>query len=92
MKLPFTSVSLLPGDIAFVDRNYECLNDRITTTDGTLVRRKTFRDEVIERDGHACVVTQEGEDVCDAAHLIPHSKGDEVRYVPVVSSYYTIII
>jgi hypothetical protein len=42
-------------------------------------RRARFRTDVMERDGNACVVTRvEG---CDAAHLIPHSKGDEVRFV-----------
>ncbi|KAH9983216.1 hypothetical protein BJV74DRAFT_894942 [Russula compacta] len=59
---------------AFVD--YEGLNDRITTTEGT-ARRRDFRDDVARRDGPACVVTQVGEVACDVAHLIPHSKGDE---------------
>ena len=76
------SVSTSPGRCAFVD--YEGLNDRITTTEGT-ARRSDFRNNVIRRDGHACVITKEGEKDCDAAHLIPHSKGDAVRFV--VSSY-----
>ena len=76
------SVSTSPGRCVFVD--YEGLNDRLTTTEAT-TRRADFRDDVIRRDGRACVVTQEGEDHCDAAHLIPHSKGDEVRFV--VSSH-----
>jgi hypothetical protein len=75
-------VSTSPGPCAFVD--YEGLNDRITTSDGTS-HRIDFRSDVIRRDGHACVVTQVEKDDCDAAHLIPHSKGDEVRFV--VSSY-----
>src|SRR6267154_4352639 len=65
------SVSTSPGRCAFVD--YEALNERITTTEGT-ERRGIFRGNVIRRDGRACVVTQEGEGTCDAAHLIPHSK------------------
>ena len=76
------SVSTSPGDCAFVD--HEGLNDRSTTTEGTS-RRAHLRDDVIKRDGPACVITQAGEKHCDAAHLIPHSKGDKVRFV--VSSY-----
>jgi hypothetical protein len=76
------SVSTSPGPCAFVD--YEGLNDRTSTTEGT-TRRQVFRDDVIRRDGPACVVTQVGADDCVAAHLIPHSKGDGVRSV--VSSY-----
>jgi hypothetical protein len=76
------SVSTSPGSSAFVD--HESLNDRITTTEGT-IRRGNFRDDVVRRDGCACVVTEEGEYDCEAAHLIPQSKGDEVRFV--VSSY-----
>ena len=82
MRLLFTVSRLSPGRCAFVD--YECLNDRITTTEGTACRRD-FRDDVVRRDGPACVFTQVEEGACDAAHLIPHSKGDEVRFV--VSSY-----
>ncbi|KAI0245803.1 hypothetical protein BJV78DRAFT_1277371 [Lactifluus subvellereus] len=48
----------------FVD--YEGLNDQITTTK-----------EVIQRDGLFCVITQQSGEHCDAAHLIPWSKGDE---------------
>ena len=76
------SVSAFPGRCAFVD--YEGLNDRITTTEGA-PRSGDFRDEIIKRDGPTCVITQVEKDDCDAAHLIPHSKGDEVRFV--VSSY-----
>jgi hypothetical protein len=76
------SVSISPGRCAFVD--YEALNDRITTTEGT-TRRSDFRAAVVRRDGPACVVTQVEGSRCDTAHLIPHSKGDEVRFV--VSSY-----
>ena len=72
------SVSRLsPGVIAFVD--YEGLNDRVTTSDGTS-RRRDLREDVIRRDGLACVVTHEEEGICDAVHLIPHSKGDDVRF------------
>jgi hypothetical protein len=76
------SVSTSPGHCAFVD--YEALNDRITTSEGT-IRRQGFREDIIRRDGPACVITGVEKDDCDAAHLIPHSKGDEVRFV--ASSY-----
>jgi hypothetical protein len=44
-----------------------------------------FRSNVMQRDGPSCVVTQVAKDYCDVAHLIPWSKGDEVRFV--ISSY-----
>jgi hypothetical protein len=78
------SVSTSPGPCAFVDR--EGLDDRKTTTEGGGTgRRANFRDDVIRRDGRACIVTRVGGNDCDAAHLIPHSKGEGVRFV--VSSY-----
>jgi hypothetical protein len=76
------SVLTSPGDCAFVD--HLGLNDRITTTGGS-TRRGDFRDDVVRRDGPACVVTEVEKEDCVAAHLIPHSKGDAVRFV--VSSY-----
>lgn len=76
------SVSTSPEGFAFVD--HEGLNNRLTSTEQTTCRYN-FRGDVIQRDGHVCVVTQEAEEDCDAAHLIPHSKGDEVRLV--VSSF-----
>ena len=81
MRLLF-SVSTSPGGCAFVD--YEVLNDRITTTEGTVCGRD-FRDNVIRQDGPACVVKGAEKDNCDMAHLIPHSIGDEVKFV--VSPY-----
>ena len=76
------SVSTSPGSFAFID--CEALNDRITSTEGS-TSDGGFRSNVIRRDGPACVVTGTEAYHCDAAHLIPHSKGDEVRFV--VSSY-----
>ena len=72
------SVSTSPEGFAFVD--HEGLNHRLTSTEQTTCCYN-FRGDVIQRDGHVCVVTQEAEEDCDAAHLIPHSKGDEVRLV-----------
>jgi hypothetical protein len=76
------SVSTSPGDCVFVDS--EGLNARETSTAQT-PHRNRFRRHIVERDGPACVVTKVSEDGCDAAHLIPHSKGDAVRSL--VSSY-----
>ncbi|KAH8988298.1 hypothetical protein EDB86DRAFT_2051219 [Lactarius hatsudake] len=58
----------------FVD--YECLNDSMTSTDQTS-RRDNFRRKILARDGSFCVVTRDVEGSCDAAHIIPRSKGDE---------------
>ena len=76
------SVSTSPGDCVLVD--HEGLNDELTSTVLTQ-RRSNFRDDVIRRVGRACVVTQVAGLHCDAVHLIPRSKGDEVRFV--ASSY-----
>src|SRR5258708_26629263 len=72
------SVSTSPEDCAFID--HEGLNEQLTSTEQT-PRRHDFRGDVIRRDGHACVVTREAEEHCDAVHLIPRSKSDEVRFV-----------
>jgi len=63
---------------AFIDS--EGLNDRMTATVGTAGLHR-FKDNIIQRDGPACVVSQVRKEVCDAVHLIPRSKGDEVRFV-----------
>lgn len=52
-------------------------NTRIVTSSRTSVRRDKFRDDVEQRDGR-CVVTGGPSYLCDAAHLLPHSKGDTV--------------
>ncbi|KAH9042306.1 hypothetical protein EDB84DRAFT_1436459 [Lactarius hengduanensis] len=65
------------GICIFVD--YNCLVERATTTDGT-PRRHNFRDEVIKRDGESCIITGESADICDAAHILPRCKTDEVVF------------
>ena len=78
------SASTSPEDCAFVDP--EGLNDKTTSTSSRWTQcSDDFRRDVIRRDGHACVVTNEAERHCDAAHLIPRSKGNEVRLV--INSY-----
>ncbi|KAG5640052.1 hypothetical protein DXG03_001515 [Asterophora parasitica] len=58
---------------AFIDP--EGWNDKITSSALT-DRRRTFREDIIQRDGPACIVTAAAGGECDAAHLIPKSKGD----------------
>ena len=76
-----TTVPISPGSCIFVD--YEGLNDQITSTDLT-PRRSDFRNEVIKRDGLFCVITRLRAGHCDAAHLIPRSKADEVMFMIVL--------
>jgi len=59
-------------------------NDRITGSSGSSgsvlsESRVNFCDGVRGRDGH-CVVTEIHYLLCDAAHILPHSKGDEVSF------------
>ena len=53
------------------------MNDRITSFVLT-TRSSRFRRNVMARDGPVCVFTGSHADDCDAAHLLPKSKGDEV--------------
>jgi len=52
------------------------LIDHITSSSLTQ-RRSTFRNDVSLRDAGCCVITQNYASLCDAAHIIPHCKGDE---------------
>ncbi|KAN0092517.1 hypothetical protein V8E55_003301 [Tylopilus felleus] len=49
---------------------------RTTITSSDPTTRVDLRSQVIERDG-TCVLTRFHSPFCDAAHLLPHSKGDE---------------
>jgi hypothetical protein len=62
----------------FIDHNG--LNERVTSTAKT-PHATDFRKRIVNRD-RSCIVTGETADVCDAAHLIPHSKGDAVGSLP----------
>jgi hypothetical protein len=66
-----------PDGCIFVD--HQALNDRITST-SVPCHHPNFRDEVVARDG-SCIITRRVATYCDAAHLIPHSKGDEVMFM-----------
>ena len=50
----------------------------ITSSDATS-RMADLHSDVVERDG-VCVLTGLEEGYCDAVHLLPPSKGDEVCY------------
>ncbi len=50
---------------------------RTMTSSRTSTARDNFHGDVEGRDG-SCVVTGDPGEVCDAAHLLPHSKGDTV--------------
>jgi len=50
---------------------------RTVTSSGTSSRRDGFRDDVEDRDG-SCVVTGVTGLLCQASHLLPHSKGSTV--------------
>jgi hypothetical protein len=63
------------GDYQIIDPNG--LNDRFTSSEQT-IRSSRFRIDVEERDGPVCVFTGTNGIICDAAHLLPKSKGDEV--------------
>ncbi|KAI0291825.1 hypothetical protein BC826DRAFT_911990 [Russula brevipes] len=52
------------------------VDDRITSSALT-ERGPRFRSAVALRDGNCCVITTRDVSYCDAAHIIPHSKGDE---------------
>ncbi|KAH9051000.1 hypothetical protein EDB83DRAFT_2226619, partial [Lactarius deliciosus] len=62
------------GDFIFVDLHG--LNDQKTSTTEQTKCSSDFRMKVMARD-KSCVITQEPLDDCDAAHLIPQSKGDD---------------
>lgn len=51
--------------------------ERVTSS-ASSTRRFEFADEVAERDGSVCVLTGFGKEICDAVHLVAHSKGDKV--------------
>ena len=71
-----TAIAVSQEDLVFVD--LKGLNERVTTSSATTARRsRRFREQIVERDG-SCVITGEAAEHCDAAHLIPRGKGNEV--------------
>jgi len=60
-------------------------NERIATSTGGSTRCSVFWDEVIQRDGGRCVITNiDDDELCDPAHLVSHSKGDS--YIDKITS------
>jgi len=59
--------------------DHQGLNDR-TTSSVLTERGYRFRSAVTLRDGNRCVITRCDASCCDAAHIIPHSKGDDVPF------------
>ena len=51
----------------------------ITSSEAT-VRREALRSDLVARDG-VCVLADFEEENCDAVHLVPHWKGDQVCYL-----------
>ncbi|KAI0289893.1 hypothetical protein B0F90DRAFT_1791095 [Multifurca ochricompacta] len=67
------------ADYHLIDHN--AMNDQITSSEQTPCS-SSFRRNVMARDGPMCVFTGIEGGACDAAHLLPKSKGDE--YIKVV--------
>jgi len=63
------------GPISFID--VDGLN-HLKSSQVTTPSRAEFRDDIVERDGSS-VVNGLRKELCEACHLIPHSKGNEVR-------------
>lgn len=55
----------------------EFAKSKLTSSEATS-RRADFRETVGNRDGNQCVLTNGGEVLCDAVHLVAHGKGDLV--------------
>jgi hypothetical protein len=75
---PYIPIFIGDSDCIFVD--YKGSNDQITSSSLT-DHHYNFREDVIHRDGLFCVITQHPAEHCDATHLIPRSKGDEVKLI-----------
>jgi hypothetical protein len=74
-------------DYIFID--YEGFNERMTSTAHT-PRSCDFREAVMQRDGEYCVVTHYPGANCDAAHLIPKCKGEEVPSTIILCYFWLI--
>ncbi|KDR77243.1 hypothetical protein GALMADRAFT_246538 [Galerina marginata CBS 339.88] len=53
---------------------------RVTSSANT-PRRNDFRAQISSRDHETCLLTGNDGVYCNAAHLLSHSKGDEVHYI-----------
>ena len=66
---------VIDNDSRLLDPNL--MDDRTSYTSDVTSRRVHFRDDVVNRD-RRCVVTGTGPTQCEACHIIPHAKGDQV--------------
>ena len=73
----FLTLLTFSGEPRFVD--VDAVDNKTSSTSDVSIRRAGFRDRLIERDG-TCVLSGHIARACDACHLIPHSKGDSVRF------------
>ena len=64
--------------------DYKGLNEQMTSSTVATDRCYNFRQDVMQRDGSHCIITHEFEEICDAAHLIPRHKGNEVIFIIVL--------
>ena len=69
-----TAIAASQENLVFVDS--KGLNERVTSS-ASAQHSGEFRGQILQRDG-SCVITGEEAELCDAAHLIPSVKGDEV--------------
>jgi len=76
-KHPLLTRHCETGNYHFADP--KGFNDCLTSSSLTLCR-SDFRSDIFRRDGGRCVITAYDGDECDAAHIIPLSKGDEVLF------------
>src|SRR6266404_2379597 len=69
---------MLSEDFKFVD-HHGLKNRTSVASSDSMCRTSVFRPAITRRDG-CCVVTGEDVEDCDAAHIIPRSKGDAVGF------------
>ena len=55
----------------------QVMNDRSSFESAHTAHRQDFRQDIIDRDA-TCVVTNATQHICQACHIIPHSRGDQV--------------
>jgi len=60
------------------NRGLDGLTESQSTQGPRTRRRASFRRRIAQRDGNRCVITLDTADACQAAHIIPHAKGNAV--------------
>ena len=72
----FANVLTFSGEHRLVDVG--AMDERTSNVSSLTTHRATFRGDAIERDG-TCVMTGDLAYNCDACHILPHAKGNDVR-------------